>query len=171
MQTLPPHTRSAGVTAAATLALLGGASALFVWGWFFRGLLDLPADSTGKHAYQSHPVAFFSLMLVPPFLIALGLRTGVGLFQVKMWARKAAIYWAVIALAFSLSVIAFRPYETFVIPDRYVTDAESLKQLLAVSMVIFIFPVSVWWLFYFTRRGVKRQFEDSHSESSLEEHP
>lgn len=150
--------RSAGVTASATLAVLGSASALLVWGWVFRGLATLPRDARGQHAYESHPIAFFSLALVPPLLIAIGLRMGVGLFQLRPWARKAALWWAAIALTFSLSVVAFRPYQTFVIPEKFVSDAESLKQLLAIAMVIFTFPISVWWIFYFTRPSVKTQF-------------
>ena len=132
---------------------------MLVWGWVFHGLATLPRDANGQRAYESHPVAFFSLALVPPVLIAIGLRMGVGLFQLRPWARKAALWWAAIALTFSLSVIAFRPYQTFVIPERFVSDAESLKQLLAVAMVIFTFPISVWWIFYFTRPTVKMQFQ------------
>jgi hypothetical protein len=163
MSTPPPNTRSAGVTAAATLSLMGSASALLIWGWFFHGLLELPRDAQGRPAYETHPLAFFSLVLVPPLLIALGFRMSVGLFQLKHWARMGAIVWAVIALTFSLSVIAFRPYETFVIPERFVSDVESLKQLLAIALLIFLFPISVWWIFYFTRPGVKSQFQASNS--------
>jgi hypothetical protein len=162
----PSNARSAGVTASATLAMLGSASALWVWGWFFRGLATLPRDEHGRHAYQSHPIAFFSLVLVPPLLIAIGLRMGVGLFQLKPWARKAALVWAVIALTFSLSVIAFRPYQTFVIPERFVSEAESLKQLLAIALLIFTFPISVWWIFYFTRPSVKLQFQPANPTNS-----
>ena len=162
--------RSAGVTASATLAILGSASALLVWGWVFRGLATLPRDAQGQHAYQSHPIAFFSLALVPPLLIVIGLRMGVGLFQLRPWARKAALLWAGMALTFSLSVIAFRPYQTFVIPEQFVSDAESLKQLLAIAMVIFTFPVSVWWIFYFTRPSVKIQFQAANfADSSSQE--
>ena len=165
----PSNARSAGVTASATLAILGSASALVVWGWIFRGLTTLPPDDHGRHAYQSHPVAFLSLALVPPLLIAIGLRMGVGLFQLKPWARRAALLWAAMALTFSLSVIAFRPYQTFVIPERFVSDLESLKQLLAVALLIFTFPVSVWWIFYFTRPSVKLQFQPANpTDSSLE---
>jgi hypothetical protein len=158
--------RSAGVTASATLALLGSVSALLVWGWIFRGLATLPRDASGRHAYESHPIAFFSLALVPPLLIAIGLRMSVGLFQLRPWARKAALWWAAIALTFSLSVIAFRPYQTFVIPEKFVSDAESLKQLLAIAMLIFTFPISVWWIFYFTRPSVKTQFQPANPTNS-----
>jgi hypothetical protein len=163
MLTPPPNTRSAGVTAAATLSLLGSASALLVWGWFFQGFLEIPRDARGRHAYEAHPLAFLSLALIPPLLIALGFRMGIGLFQLKPWARNAAIFWAVIALTFSLSVIAFRPYETFVIPERFVSEVESLKQLLAIALLIFAFPVSIWWIFYFTRPGVKLQFQAANA--------
>ena len=91
---------------------------------------------------------------------------GVGLFQLKPWARKAALLWAAIALTFSLSVIAFRPYQTFVIPERFVSEAESLKQLLAVALLIFTFPISVWWIFYFTRPSVKLQFQSANPTSA-----
>jgi hypothetical protein len=162
----PSYARSAGVTASATLAMLGSASALLIWGWVFQGLATLPRDAAGRHAYQTHPIEFFSLALVPPLLIAMGLRMGVGLFQLKPWARKAALLWAAITLTFSLSVIAFRPYQTFVIPEQFVSEAESLKQLLAVALLIFTFPISVWWIFYFTRPSVKLQFQSANPTSA-----
>jgi hypothetical protein len=146
--------------------MLGSASALLIWGWVFQGLATLPRDSAGRHAYQTHPLEFFSLALVPPILIAIGLRMGVGLFHLRPWARKAALWWAAIALTFSLSVIAFRPYQTFVIPEKFVSDGESLKQLLAIALIIFTFPISVWWIFYFTRPSVKLQFQSPNPTNS-----
>jgi hypothetical protein len=162
MRTPPPNTRSAGVTTAATLAMLGSGCALLVWGWLFIGLLELLRDPQGTQAYLAHPTAFFSMALVPPLLIASGIRMGIGLFQLKPWARKAALLWAIIALVFSLSMIAFRPYQTFVIPEHFVSETDSLKQLLAVAMLLSLFPVSVWWIFYFTRPGVKLQFQEAN---------
>jgi len=44
-------------------------------------------------------------------------------------------------------MIALRPFETFAIPEHFVAEAESLKQLLAVSAVFMLLPVSIWWLF------------------------
>lgn len=154
---------SAGVTAAATLGTLGSVSALFAWGWFFRSMLSLPLDINGKHAYQTHPVSFFAIALVPPMLIALGIRTSLGLFQLRPWARRGALLWAALALLFSSLVIAFHPYDTFVIPDEFVSSEVSFKQLLAVSFVIFTFPVAAWCLLYFTRKRVIAQFAESNS--------
>ncbi len=151
--------RSAGVTAAAGLGILGSISALIVWGWFFLGMLGLPRDNDGRRAYESHPLAFFAIALVPPFLIGFGLRISIGLFQLRPWARRGALFWAAIALAFSSAVIAFRPYETFVISENFVSSEESFRQLLAVSFVIFTFPFGAWWLLLFTRRHIIAQFE------------
>lgn len=151
--------RSSGVTCAAALAILGSTSALFVWGSLFLGVINAPPNIQGKHLYESFPVTLFLMFSVPLFLIASGIRTGIGLFQLKPWARKAALLWAGVALSFCFYFIAFRPFETFLIPDHFVSELESFKQLLAVSLVVALFPVSLWWIFFFRLPGVKSQFE------------
>jgi hypothetical protein len=57
-------------------------------------------------------------------------------------------------------MIAFRPFETFFFPNHLVSEVESFKQLLAISLVIALFPVSLWWIFFFRLPNVKRQFEE-----------
>ena len=166
---MPTRNRSAGVTAAAMLAVLGSVIAFFLWGWLFLPLVNSPPNSNGQHAYQAHPLPFALVALIPPFLVALGLRTGIGLFQLRPWARKAALLWAAIALAFCLSMIALRPFETFAIPEHLVTEAESLRQLLAVSIVFMLLPVSIWWLFFFRLKNVVEQFEDRSTTPSSSE--
>jgi hypothetical protein len=151
--------RSAGVTCAAALAILGSGSALLVWGSIFLGMLNRQPDSHGKHLYELYPLTLFLMFSVPLFLIASGVRTGIGLFQLKPWARRAALLWAGVALSFCLYIIAFRPFETFFIPEHFVSELESFKQLLAISLIVALFPVGVWWIFYFRLPAVKRQFE------------
>jgi hypothetical protein len=152
--------RSAGVTCAAALAILGSGFALFVWGHFFLAVLNEPPNSNGKHLYELYPFSLLLLFMVPLFLIASGIRTGFGLFQLKPWARRAALLWATVALCFCLYMIAFRPFETFFIPSHFVSEVESFKQLFAISLVIALFPVSLWSIFFFRLPKVKRQFED-----------
>jgi len=152
------HPRSAAVTAAATLTLLGCSSAFLFWGYFVLALLNTPADEQGRHLYQLQPVAFLLIATVPPAVVALGIRTGIGLFQLRPWARISALIWALLTLAFCLVWIAFRPFETFIIPDHFVFPMESMKQLIAISMLILLMPSSVWWLFLFRMKSVKAQF-------------
>ena len=156
--------RSAGVTCAATLAVLGSGTALLLWGNLLLNILNAEPDSNGKHIYELHPLAVLFVAIVPSFLILLGMATGVGLFQLKPWARRAALVWATLALCFGLSIIAFRPFETFFIPEHFVSDVESFKQLLVISLVMATLPVSVWWIFFFRMASVKRQFEPQAAE-------
>jgi hypothetical protein len=153
--------RTAGITAAATLAVLESVTILLVWLFFIVAVLDVPADAAGKHVYQYLPFTFLFLAVVPPFISAVGIRTGIGLFQLKGWARKAALVWATIALSFCSAIIALRPFETFIFPDRVVTDAEYLRQLLVISVLVLLLPISIWWLFYFRMNSVKAQFQQS----------
>jgi hypothetical protein len=92
------------------------------------------------------------VVLVPPALIALGIRTAIGIFQLRPWARIAALIWAASALTLCLSLIAFRPFETFFIPHKFVHEAELFKQLVAISFIMLLLPVSVWWLFLFRQK-------------------
>src|ERR1700687_6441585 len=156
MSIAPP--RPAGATAAATFAILGGVFALYLWGNLFLALLNAPPDAQGKFLYQTHTLAFLLVSIVPSTLIAVGIGTGIGLFQLRRWARFAALSLASVALVFCLLIIAFRPFERFFISDKFVSPMESLKQLLAIAFILMLLPVSVWWLFLFRSEGVKMQF-------------
>ena len=158
--------RSAGVTCAAALCFLGSVTALYLWGGFFLNLINAAVAPGGANVFRQHPLAAFTIVTIPFFLIASGIRLGIGLFQLKPWARRAALLWAVAAVCCSLLLIAFRPYETFFIPEHFVSETESLKQLIAISLVFATFPIGVWWVFLFRRESVKRQFETSANTAS-----
>jgi len=153
-----PPSRSAGVTAAATYAILCCATAFLFWGFLLLSLINSPADEQGRHIYQLFPWQFLLLTLLPPAIIAAGVRTAIGLLHLRPWARYASLLWAAIALLLCLAIIALRPFETFVVPEKFVHPTVLIKQLLAISFVLMLLPVSVWWLFYFRARRVKLQF-------------
>jgi hypothetical protein len=152
-----PSSRSAGVTAAATYAILCCVTALFVWGFFVLQLLNTQ-DDDGHTFFDYFPVTFVLVAVVPPAIIALGIRTAAGLLQLRLWARRASLIWAATALALCLGLIAFRPFETFVIPQHFVSQSVLMRQMVAISFVLMLLPVSVWWLFYFRTKRVKLQF-------------
>jgi hypothetical protein len=153
------RTRSAGVTAAATFAILGCVTALLVWGYIVLDLVNLPADEHGRHLYETQSGLFLVIGFLPPLAIAALLRTAIGLFHLRPWARIAAMAWAATALLVSLWLIAFRPFETFIIPERFVSQVESFRQLFAIAFLFMLLPVSVWWLFLFRLKSVRKQFE------------
>lgn len=160
--------RSAGVTAAATLAILGCGASFILWGIFLLNLLNAPPHQDGKRLYEVYPATVLLIALVPSIFMALGIRTGIGLFQLRPWARVAALAWASVSLTFCLALIAFRPFETFFIPDHFVGAIESLKQLIAISLVILLLPVSVWWLFLFRAKSVREQFQVGREKAERE---
>ena len=159
--------RSAGVTAAATFALLASTSALLAWGYLLLPLFNAPPDSSGRHAYQTYPIEFAVFTFLPPLLIVFTVRTAIGIFQLRPWARLAALIWAAAALALCLSIIALRPFQTFFIPARFISQGEAFKQLVTVSFVIMLLPASLWWLFLFRLSSVKRQFQQASDAASL----
>jgi hypothetical protein len=161
-----PRPRSAGVTAAATFALLGSVTALLVWGYMVLSLVNSPADEQGRRLYETHGGLFLAIGFLPPLMIAALLRTAVGLFHLRPWARIAAMAWAATALLVSLWLIAFRPFETFIIPERFVSQVESFRQLFAIAFLFMLLPVSVWWLFLFRLKSVRAQFETSRPGSA-----
>jgi hypothetical protein len=159
-----PHPRSAGVTAAATLAVLISSSFFLIWLHFFVAFLGARTTDQGKHLYEIYPAQSILLAIVPPLVVALGVSTGIGLFQLRPWARIAALILASTAVVLSLAMIAFRPFETFFIPSHFVSSVASLKQLMAISFLVMLLPISVWWLFFFRMKSVKLQFSSAHSE-------
>lgn len=154
----PLRSRSAGVTAAATYAILCCATAFVLWGYLILLIVNAPPDDQGQHIYELFPIRFALLVIVPPAIIAVGVRTAIGLLNLKPWARRTSMVWAAVALTLCLSIIAFRPFETFVVPHKFVKQAVLTKQMIAISVVLMLLPVSVWWLFYFRTKNVKLQF-------------
>jgi hypothetical protein len=153
------RTRSAGVTAAATYALLCCATVFVLWGVVFRRVLNIH-DDHGRAYYELFPGTFAMAALLPPAIVAVGVRTAIGLLQLRPWARLLSMAWAAICLMLCLALIALRPFETFVIPHHFVTELTLARQMVAVSFVFMLLPVSVWWLFYFRTQNVKLQFEE-----------
>lgn len=154
------RTRSAGVTAAATYAILCCVTALGAWGFFVLLLLN-NRDERGRGFVDYFPLLFLVIALVPPAVIAVGIHTAIGLLKLRPWARNASLFWAATVLASCLAIIAMWPFETFVIPRHFVSQTVLTRQLVVISFLVMLMPVSIWWLFYFRTKRVKRQFLSS----------
>jgi hypothetical protein len=155
--------RSAGVTAAATYALLCCAGAFVLWGIVFLRVLNIH-DEQGRAYYELYPLMFAATTLLPPAIIAAGARTAIGVLQLRPWARVLSMVWAGVCLVLCLALIAFRPFQTFVIPRHFVSEITLARQMISISLVFMLLPVSIWWLFYFRTRSVKSQFQQAGSE-------
>jgi hypothetical protein len=158
--------RSAAVTAAAIVAIIGSASTIIVWGWFLYSLSKI-VRSNGESMLASLSVFILSIAVIPPVLALLGFQTGIGLLRLHPWSRKSALVWALVSLLFCGVLLVRYPYEIFAIDNQhFIPDFAIMQQFLVQSMLILLFPTSIWWLALFTRKSVKAQFAQPAASNS-----
>jgi hypothetical protein len=99
--------------------------------------------------------------VVPLCFSLLGVATSVGLFGLREWARKLAIFLSVAPVTICGLLLLLRPVAIFR-PDegsKYaILTVGDLGIAVYAYMFMILIPVSVWWLFLFTRESVRSQF-------------
>ena len=161
--------RSAAITAAATLAIVGSCIVLLAWGWFSYLVFETVQSFHHKGiALKNSEILFIcAAAVIPPVLAFLGLQTGAGLFRLDAWARKSALVWAGTSFLFCVFLLVSYPYQILVIDsDHWSSELVLSKQFFAQALLIALAPVSIWWIFLFTRLSVRAQFANAQNESS-----
>lgn len=154
--------RSAAVTVIAILSLLGSACT------FALGILMLVvmvfAPVSRASQFPGSPTAyklmlgFASLMYLLPAVW--GIVTGIGLWRLKRWARISIIIFAALLTLMG----AFAGLTTLVIPmpvpPNSAADPAVMQGVRAVmaGFCLILLGIGVWWLVFFNRAKVKRQF-------------
>jgi hypothetical protein len=147
------------VTAAAIIAIVGSACLILGWGWLMFDLSRMTRPN-GEPVLATLSVFLVAIALFPPVLALLGLQTGLGLLRLQPWSRKSALLWAAASLLGCTVLMARFPYEIFTIDkEHFRGDAALMAQFLVQATLILLVPTSIWWLFLFTRKPVKAQFE------------
>jgi hypothetical protein len=153
--------RSAGVTVIAVLAMIGSALTLGIAVLATIGLLA-GAGQPPKD-FPASPMFFRAIMLMVPLFYALvaawGITTGVGLLQLKNWARISTVVFSVLLILFG-AFGALGSLAIFLAPPPSDLDQHALAFVRA-FMVLFAVGqtgVGVWWLVFFNRPRVKEQF-------------
>ena len=154
--------RSVGVTVIAILVLIGSALVLGMGALVLIGAL---AGSAGPapNNFPGSPMFFRTFILMIPLIYILpaiwGIVTGVGLLQLKNWARISIIVFSVLLLLVGLgaglgSSIFFltSPPPTL---DRQAVAFVRVFMVLVAAMQI---GLGSWWLVFFNRVRVKEQF-------------
>jgi len=155
--------RSAGITAAAIVALLGSAFVAFlaVIG-LFGILLTLRLGSSAGTLPQQGPfpaAAAAGMGSLFNFgLAGWGLATGIGLLRLKPWSRISMLVFAGF-LAFS-TAIASLIFLLIPLPEAANTGQNFNFVFRAIMELFCVVPlcVAVWWLVFFTRKSVAGQF-------------
>ena len=155
--------RSPGVTVIAILVLLGSALTLLLGVVVLIAMLAAPATGVEKLPGLSFLpkilLVFVSLMYLVP--AGIGIASGVGLLRLRNWARISTIVFSVVLICLSV----FPAVLTFFMPFP-TGPGQSLDQgtITAVRVVMSacwfsLITVGVWWLVFFTRHGVRQQFQ------------
>src|SRR5260370_21137564 len=103
----------------------------------------------------------FAYAVLPFCFSLLGVATSVGLFGLREWARKVAIFLSVAPVTICGLLLLLRPDAIFQ-PDiglKYaILNVAHLGILVYAWMFVILIPVSVWWLILFTSKSVPSQF-------------
>lgn len=106
----------------------------------------------------------FSFGLVPMCFGLLSAATGVGLFLLHEWARKATLFLATVPVLTFAVLILVNPSWIFPRPGPYeqyglLTIGSGIFYLVYLYALLLLVPISIWWLALFTRPRAISQFK------------
>jgi hypothetical protein len=105
----------------------------------------------------------FAYGVLPFSFSLLGVTTSVGLFGMREWARKMAIFLSVAPVTICGLLLLLHPDAIFPPDVQYAILAPgSMGIAVYAYMFMILIPVSVWWLILFTRDSVRSQFRSQH---------
>jgi hypothetical protein len=153
--------RSAGVTVIAILSLVGS-GLTFAMGMLTAAVLFFMPDRGIVHNPAS-PVPVKMMMLGASLVYFLpgiwGMATGIGLWQLREWARVSIIIFSALLIVMS----AFGGVGAFVMPlPSGPNSSPSVMMAMRMTMGGFgavMCGIGVWWVVFFNREKVRLQFE------------
>jgi hypothetical protein len=150
--------RSAGVTVIAVLAFVGSAIALAIAGLLASKALSPPENFAGS------PVLFRTVLVIVPFTYALsgvwGIVSGVGLLQLKNWARISTIVFASLLTVFgTFSALGFLLSLTVPPTPGADKDVAALGRNILGVFTAAQLAIGIWWLAFLNRARVRDQFK------------
>ena len=125
------------------------------------GMYMTPVATTRPEAPPIPPFALTAATIIFVamfFVAAFGIFTGIGLLQLKNWARISALVWAGISTFFSALAQVFILILPFpVVPNAQGANMAAVKGMLAIFYALPI-VIGVWWLILFNQKKTKELF-------------
>ena len=153
--------RSASVTFAAVMAILGSLFLLLCFTVAFFGflLVKLPGATSEIPAFVRN-----TLLATEGFMMCLclfGIATGIGLIYLRNWARISILIWGGMLVFFGAIGIPIA-FLMPIPPTPNVPDlpAASMQAVRLIFLAMYGMPllIGIWWLILFNRKTVKAQF-------------
>jgi hypothetical protein len=157
--------RSAGVTAAAVVLLLGSGYVCFIGVLLlFEALTHFGDGNPANAVSRQTPLPIADPMILgAPFVIgfaAWGLSTAIGLLRLKAWSRISTLIFGgllAITAAFPALTFTFQPFPaTLAAPEHF----DLIFRVFMEAYWIVLLFIAAWWLVLFTRKTVVAQFSD-----------
>ena len=147
---------------AAAVLLTGSALILLASVWVFADAAESYRDA-GQPLSRIVNARVFAYAVLPFCLSLLGVASTAGLFGLREWARKMAIFLSVAPVTICGLLLLLHPDAIFPPDVQYAILAPgSMGIAVYAYMFMILIPVSVWWLILFTRDSVRSQFRSQH---------
>ncbi|HEV2287420.1 MAG TPA: hypothetical protein VGR81_00545 [Candidatus Acidoferrales bacterium] len=149
--------RSGAVTAAAVVMFIGSALLLLMTAVMLLGGLvaqfsaQLPQEQRGLEIMVA---AMYALGMI------WGVATGIGVLQLRPWARISAIVMSVLAIGFSCMGILGAAIVPRIMESQPNVPAQFVELGVIIAVVGMLIPlgIAIWWLILFTRKRVILEF-------------
>jgi hypothetical protein len=140
--------------------LTGSVLILLATVWMFTDAVESYRDA-GQPLSGIVNARVFAYAVLPFCFSLLGVASSVGLFGLREWARKMAIFLSVAPITICGLLLLLRPEAIFP-PDTGLKYAILTVGDLGIAVYAYMFmiliPVSAWWLVLFTRESVRSEF-------------
>ena len=142
------------------MLLTGSVLILLATVWMFTDAVESYRDA-GQPLSGIVNARVFAYAVLPFCFSLLGVASSVGLFGLREWARKMAIFLSVAPITICGLLLLLRPEAIFP-PDTGLKYAILTVGDLGIAVYAYMFmiliPVSAWWLVLFTRESVRSEF-------------
>jgi hypothetical protein len=150
---------------AAAVLLIGSVLILLATVWIFTDAAESYRDA-GQPLSGMVNARLVAYVVLPLCFSLLGVITSVGLFGMREWAWKTAIFLSVAPVTTCGLLLLLRPDAIFP-PDvgsKYaILAVGDFGIVVYICMFVALIPVSVWWLVLFTRKSVRSQFRSQET--------
>jgi hypothetical protein len=163
--------RSAAITVSAIVVIFGSTLTLLGSLIVLLGSILVPTPKAANNG----PLAF--ILIIAAVMIfgfgAWGLAAGIGLLNLRQWARISVLIYAAILVFFSLPNVAlmlFIPFPGTNDPNPP-TNFMAFMAILRVGMALFyamLAALAIFWLYFFNKQSVKAQFSSGQSVVGLD---
>ncbi len=162
--------RTASVTAAGVVAIVGSVLVLLCTSFVFVVVLVLPTSQAASPMPSSArtmavgTVAFFFGLAI------FGVFTGIGVLRLKNWARISALVWSGITAAICAPILAFLVLIPFPTLPNAPSPADVAVFVRVAAGLLYALPlvIAIWWLILFNRKAIAAQFAAPAPDSPLD---